>query len=114
MPRSSLRRRARIGDCRLNVSGAASEIKGVSCRTPPQKSLSAAITSEGGLIERPGLDLLEELGWEHVNLMQEGPRSAHLGYHYQGSMDLRAESVMERRHLLRQRERSTVTTFHVA
>lgn len=39
----------------------------------PQKSLSAAITSEGGLIETPGLDLLDELGWTHVNLMQEVP-----------------------------------------
>jgi type I restriction enzyme R subunit len=41
-----------------------------------QKSISSAITSEGGLIERPGLDLLEELGWTHVNLMQEEPGPA--------------------------------------
>src|SRR5262249_14404116 len=31
------------------------------------------ISSEGKLIERPGLELLEELGWEHVNLLQEEP-----------------------------------------
>ena len=42
----------------------------------PQGSLSAAITSEGGLIEGPGLELLEELGWQHANLMQEQPRPA--------------------------------------
>jgi type I restriction enzyme R subunit len=42
----------------------------------PQASLSATITSEGGLIEKPGLDLLEELGWKHVNLMQEKPGPA--------------------------------------
>ena len=29
----------------------------------PQKSLSGVITSEGGLVETPGLDLLVELGW---------------------------------------------------
>jgi type I restriction enzyme R subunit len=40
-------------------------------------SLSAAvITSEGGLIETPGLDLLQELGWQHANLMQEQPGPA--------------------------------------
>jgi type I restriction enzyme, R subunit len=38
-----------------------------------QKSLSGAITSEAGLIEKPGLDLLVELGWTHINLMQEEP-----------------------------------------
>jgi type I restriction enzyme, R subunit len=42
----------------------------------PQKSLSAAITSESGLIENPGLDLLEELSWKHENLMQEEPGPA--------------------------------------
>jgi type I restriction enzyme, R subunit len=42
----------------------------------PKKSLSAAITSEGGLIETPGLDLLDELGWKHVNLMHEEPGPA--------------------------------------
>jgi type I restriction enzyme, R subunit len=42
----------------------------------PQKFLSATITSEGGLIEKPGLDLLEELGWTCANLMQEEPGPA--------------------------------------
>ena len=42
----------------------------------PQKSLSGIITSEGGLVEKPGLDLLEELGWTHVNLMKEEPGPA--------------------------------------
>src|SRR5262249_30199928 len=42
----------------------------------PQHSLSAAITSESGLIETPGLELLEELGWKHANLMQEEPGPA--------------------------------------
>jgi type I restriction enzyme R subunit len=42
----------------------------------PQTSLSAVITSEGGLIEKPGLELLEELGWKHANLMQEEPGPA--------------------------------------
>ena len=46
--------------------------------SPPasEGSLSGAITSEGGLIETPGLDLLEELGWQHVDLMQEEPGPA--------------------------------------
>ena len=35
----------------------------------PQKSLSGVITSEDKLIEKPGLDLLEELGWKHANLI---------------------------------------------
>lgn len=39
----------------------------------PQQSLSGAITSEGGLVETPGLDLLEEMGWTCVNLMEETP-----------------------------------------
>jgi type I restriction enzyme R subunit len=43
--------------------------------TAPPKSLSSAITSEGQLLETPGLDLLGELGWTHVNLMQEQPGS---------------------------------------
>ena len=42
----------------------------------PRKSLSTAITSEGRLIEKPGLDLLEELGWTHANLMHEEPGPA--------------------------------------
>src|SRR5262249_3046743 len=42
----------------------------------PQSSLSGAITSESGLIETPGLELLEELGWTHANLMQEEPGPA--------------------------------------
>ena len=39
----------------------------------PQKSLSGVITSEDGLVEKPGLDLLVELGWTHGNLMKEEP-----------------------------------------
>lgn len=35
------------------------------------KSLSSVITSEDDLVERPGLDLLEELGWTLANLMEE-------------------------------------------
>jgi type I restriction enzyme R subunit len=42
----------------------------------PQKSLSGAITTEGGLIEKPGLELLEVLGWQHFNLMKEEPGPA--------------------------------------
>jgi type I restriction enzyme, R subunit len=42
----------------------------------PQQSLSGAITSEDELIETPGLELLEELGWKHANLMQEEPGPA--------------------------------------
>lgn len=43
---------------------------------PPRKSLSGVITSEDGLVETPGLDLLAELGWRHVNLMDEEPGPA--------------------------------------
>lgn len=39
----------------------------------PRKSLSSVITSEDGLVETPGLDLLAELGWTHANLMEEEP-----------------------------------------
>ena len=39
----------------------------------PPKSLSGVITSEDKLVERPGLDLLVELGWTHGNLMKEEP-----------------------------------------
>jgi type I restriction enzyme R subunit len=39
----------------------------------PRKSLSGVITSEDGLVETPGLDLLAEMGWTHVNLMEEEP-----------------------------------------
>ncbi|RWM77191.1 MAG: type I restriction endonuclease subunit R [Mesorhizobium sp.] len=39
----------------------------------PQKSLSGAITSELGLVEKPGIDLLAELGWTHQDLMREQP-----------------------------------------
>ena len=42
----------------------------------PQKSLSGVITSEDGLVEKPGLDLLVELGWTHANLMKEEPGPA--------------------------------------
>src|SRR5215831_256516 len=38
-----------------------------------QKSLSGIITSEDKLVEKPGLDLLVELGWTHVNLFAEEP-----------------------------------------
>jgi type I restriction enzyme, R subunit len=43
----------------------------------PQKSLSGVITSEDGLVERPGLELLEGLGWQHINRMKEelGPKN---------------------------------------
>lgn len=37
------------------------------------KSLSGAITSELGLVEKPGIELLEELGWTHQDLMKEEP-----------------------------------------
>ncbi len=40
---------------------------------PLPQSLSGAITSEGGLVETPGLDLLAELGWTCVDLMEEAP-----------------------------------------
>lgn len=39
----------------------------------PPKSLSGHITSEDKLVEKPGLDLLVELGWAHSNLMKEEP-----------------------------------------
>lgn len=35
------------------------------------KSLSSAITSEDGLVETPGVELLEALGWTHSNLFDE-------------------------------------------
>jgi type I restriction enzyme R subunit len=38
-----------------------------------QTSLSGAITSEDALVEKPGLDLLMELGWTHVDLFKEIP-----------------------------------------
>jgi type I restriction enzyme R subunit len=38
-----------------------------------KKSLSGSITSEDALVEKPGLDLLMELGWTHANLMTEEP-----------------------------------------
>ena len=37
------------------------------------KSLSSVITSEDGLVETPGIELLEVLGWTHANLMDEEP-----------------------------------------
>lgn len=37
------------------------------------KSLSSAITSEDGLVETPGIELLEELGWTRANLFEEEP-----------------------------------------
>ncbi|WBT39959.1 type I restriction endonuclease subunit R [Hyphomicrobium sp. DMF-1] len=42
----------------------------------PQKSLPAVITSEYGLVETPGIELLEELGWAHADLMEEQPGEA--------------------------------------
>ena len=39
--------------------------------TPP--SLSGAIASEKAVVEMPALDLLQSLGWQHGNLMQEEP-----------------------------------------
>ncbi len=36
-----------------------------------RKSLSGAITSELGLVEKPGIDLLVELGWTHQDLIKE-------------------------------------------
>ncbi len=41
--------------------------------TVPQKSLSGVITSEDELVEKPGLDLLMELGWTHADLFNEEP-----------------------------------------
>src|SRR5690348_3360144 len=37
------------------------------------KSLSGAITSELGQVEKPGIELLVELGWSHQDLMKEEP-----------------------------------------
>ena len=37
------------------------------------KSLSSVITSEDGLVETPGIELLEQLGWTHANLFDEEP-----------------------------------------
>src|SRR5688572_6461384 len=42
----------------------------------PQKSLSGAITSELGLVEKPGIELLVDLGWTHRDLMKEEPGPA--------------------------------------
>jgi type I restriction enzyme R subunit len=39
----------------------------------PQQSLSGAITSEGALVEKPGLDLLVDLGWTHADMFKEEP-----------------------------------------
>lgn len=36
-------------------------------------SLSGLVASEDGIIEQPALELLQELGWSHVNLMYEVP-----------------------------------------
>jgi type I restriction enzyme, R subunit len=48
----------------------------VSNPAPLHGSLSSVITTEGGLIEKPGLSLLIELGWKHVDLFYEQPGSA--------------------------------------
>ncbi|WP_354114282.1 type I restriction endonuclease subunit R [Bradyrhizobium sp. RT3a] len=37
----------------------------------PQTSLSGAISSEDKLVEKPGVDLLVELGWTHADLFNE-------------------------------------------
>jgi type I restriction enzyme R subunit len=39
----------------------------------PQQSLSATISSEDGLVETPGLELLEALGWTCADLFDEEP-----------------------------------------
>jgi type I restriction enzyme R subunit len=39
----------------------------------PRRSLSGVITSEGGLVEKPGLDLLVEMGWTRAHLIDEEP-----------------------------------------
>lgn len=36
-------------------------------------SLSGIVASEDGIVEQPALALLQELGWAHVNLMEEVP-----------------------------------------
>ena len=36
-------------------------------------SLTGIVASEDGIIEQPTLELLEELGWTPVNLMDEAP-----------------------------------------
>ena len=41
----------------------------------PQQSLSGVITSEEKLVEKPGLDLLVELGWTHACDEEPGPGS---------------------------------------
>ncbi|QOZ07310.1 type I restriction endonuclease subunit R [Bradyrhizobium sp. CCBAU 51765] len=39
----------------------------------PQNSLSGIITSEDKLVEKPGLELLVDLGWTHADLFKEEP-----------------------------------------
>ncbi len=39
-------------------------------------SLSGLVASEDGIVEQPALELLEELGWTRINLMQEMPGSS--------------------------------------
>jgi type I restriction enzyme, R subunit len=39
----------------------------------PEKSISGVITSESKLVEKPGLDLLVELGWTHADLFSDEP-----------------------------------------
>src|SRR5258705_1037066 len=39
----------------------------------PPKSLSGTITGEDALVEKPGLDLLVELGWTHADVFNEDP-----------------------------------------
>ncbi|MGE0513357.1 MAG: type I restriction endonuclease subunit R [Hyphomicrobiaceae bacterium] len=39
----------------------------------PSRSLSGALASEVEIVERPALELLQELGWQHQNLLHEEP-----------------------------------------
>jgi type I restriction enzyme R subunit len=44
----------------------------------PHTSLSGVITSEDKLVEKPGVDLLVELGWTHADLFKEVPGPGNL------------------------------------
>jgi type I restriction enzyme R subunit len=39
-------------------------------------SLTGLVASEDSIVERPALALLQELGWQHVDLRDEVPGSA--------------------------------------
>lgn len=60
-------------------------------------SLTGIVAPEGGSVEEPALDLLEELGWDRIDLMQEAPgpanptgrtsfHQAHLPAHLQSAL----------------------------